>query len=126
MTEDEVRRELQKRVMKGIEALDMTDPEWWRKINLPTFNIQDCSSCILGQLYMGFSNGLEVVSGRLLDEGMVNFGTRIDGDDYGFDIPNDVLDDDSNGTGFAAAWAWDVMGTTWATIIKQRQENQHG
>src|ERR1700733_13199783 len=40
----------EERGAKGAAFLDRKDEDWFKKVNLQTLNISDCSSCMLAQL----------------------------------------------------------------------------
>ena len=44
------RRTLQQRVQKGAQLLDEKQPGWYKRVNLKTLKLNECTNCVLGQL----------------------------------------------------------------------------
>jgi hypothetical protein len=63
-------------VQNGIALLDAERPGWRSEIDLKMLDIAQSDTCVLGQLYDGFANGVNEL--ELLTEKM---------DEYGFSTP---------------------------------------
>lgn len=66
---------IKERIQDGIELLDQQTPNWCEKIDLKTLHLDSSYFCVLGQVYGGYSSGLNILE---IDEGW----------EYGFDIKN--------------------------------------
>lgn len=56
------------RVAAGVALLDSLDSEWVRKIDLPTLDVSSLGSCVLGQVYDDYSEGLVALGYEADDE----------------------------------------------------------
>jgi hypothetical protein len=56
---------VRQRAARGALLLDKTNPGWADRINLGTFQIQSHCYCILGQLYLEFSIGTNILFGSV-------------------------------------------------------------
>lgn len=96
--EDEVR--------KGVELLDAANPSWAEQVNLRELQLNDCTLCILGQVYGHYTSGKSVLnfnpSGNL-DVDIAHGFT------FGFS-PYKNLED------------WHDLGETWKAAIRKRLE----
>lgn len=54
-------RFLTARAKAGAILLDLLQPGWAERINVQRLRLEDCQACVLGQLYGGYSAGLEKV-----------------------------------------------------------------
>lgn len=48
-----------KQVNKGAALLDKFHPGWYREINVSKLEMSSCTSCVLGQLFKDFWDGVE-------------------------------------------------------------------
>lgn len=108
MLTDHQKRVLNRAVRTGAETLDQKYPTWFKRIDLDSLNLADCSACIAGQLgekylgenYDGFSSfsgfvrkligrlsrkRVESLAGRLDEDGSIYWGDVADA--LGFDVP---------------------------------------
>ncbi len=94
-----------KRIDKGMAALDEYDPSWKDKINLRTLNLEDGNSCVLGQV---FGRGESRYStGYLVGKEALNLGYSYSNGivSHGFDIGhNDTY------SGLETAWVRKLTG----------------
>lgn len=67
--------DLQERVDKGVELLDSLIPKWRLLIDVDDLDMGNISKCILGQIFGGYSRGLEILGEHDSD---------VDGDTHGF------------------------------------------
>jgi hypothetical protein len=70
------------RVAKGMKVLDKVQPGWHNNIDLQNLKLSWCGSCVLGQLYGRYLEGLSYVSREAGDEDI-----RYAPYEYGFTIP---------------------------------------
>jgi hypothetical protein len=99
-------QELHTRMMRGVEALDATTPNWWKDIDLERLNLKDCVNCVLGQLYNNYTTGVQALT-ELLDENHLHADEHFDdstghivASHYGFDHDDELqcewADEDDN------------------------------
>jgi len=67
--------QLRDAVKRGYCLLSEKRPDWLSMITLDTLDLASSSACVLGQVYYGYSTGVDRLG--------------IDGAQYGFDIPDD-------------------------------------
>lgn len=136
-------KELRIRVMRGVEALDATTPNWWKDIDLARLDLTDCVDCVLGQLYCEYTTGVAALT-ELLDELHLVDEEHFDNADgciiashYGFDH-DDALqydwveeDDEAMLSGLLDTskhptidHQLDLVGRWWSEIIRSRQQTQ--
>lgn len=74
------KRTLGRRVSKGIKLLDKVKPDWWKKIDLRTFDMGEANYCVLGQSFGNFFSGLKHLN--LTEEKSIKYGLQAS--DMGF------------------------------------------
>jgi hypothetical protein len=60
---------MQTRIEKGMALLDNIAPDWHWRIRPRILDIQDCDDCVLGQLFGGYTEGMDVVCLETMKEG---------------------------------------------------------
>jgi hypothetical protein len=136
-------QELRTRMLRGVEALDATTPNWWKDIDLERLNLKDCVNCVLGQLYNNYTTGVQALT-ELLDENHLHADEHFDdstghivASHYGFDHDDELqcewADEDDNlmeqGVLDASAFPeldshLDLVGKWWGELIRNRQQEQ--
>ena len=97
------------RVYQGMLWLDKNRPDWWKRINLKSLNIQNQKTCVLGQLYG-------------------NIKPRFSMADYGFDAYSNLLNGVRPSHDEMSLELW-YLTTEWKrqiTLRRQDQANQTG
>jgi len=56
-------------VINGAELLDEVWPGWYKRVDEASLDLGDCTACILGQVYGGYTDGVN----RLFDIDYTNF-----------------------------------------------------
>ncbi len=73
-------------IADAAKTLDMDHRKWWQKINTASLNMGNSDHCVLGQLFDGYDNGMEVMFGVDAGNNMVSydtiFGTNADKKDW--------------------------------------------
>jgi hypothetical protein len=90
--------EIDERVLDGAAMLDEHHPGWAAKIDVDKLCLKDCSSCVLGQVYGDYEDGLQIL-GR---------GNQYD---LGFNMRNG---EDEEG--------WALLQRHWEREIRSRQQ----
>jgi hypothetical protein len=118
------RRSITTRVARGAKLLDMYAPGWLKKVDTSALNIGNGSTCMLGQAFGEFSNGIRTLaktaikgSGLRFDDNYGYGDARVD--DIALDAPYygfDVADGSEN-----ESQEYDLLGEAWKTEIATRQ-----
>jgi hypothetical protein len=121
-------RQATTRVKRGVELLDRVNPEWFKKINLKKFQLDDTSLCVLGQVYKNFHKAvsdLAKVDGVKLEKPYTNEclcgDCRLDEDTlapeiaasyYGFNVKDDSEEQHEQ---------FEILGQTWVRAINRKR-----
>lgn len=65
---------VKKRVKNGATLLDSHIPGWRNKINLDILDIGSCFNCIVGQIFGGYCEGLEILFDIGTEDQQIMFG----------------------------------------------------
>lgn len=58
-------RPSQRRLVRAASAtLDAREPRWYRRVDLPSLDMNDRDRCVLGQLYADYARGLDLLYGH--------------------------------------------------------------
>jgi hypothetical protein len=88
------------RVAAGAAFLDEHDPGWFRRVHVASLRLEDCFSCVLGQLAGRYDDGL---------------------DEYGLDAVRSV-DLGFGELGFLVADCnYGALTAEWARVIRERR-----
>jgi hypothetical protein len=71
-----ITKEIRKRVDAGVAFLNVVMPNWLKKIKSSELDLGDGATCVIGELYGGFSDGVSELG---LSNGAINA--------LGFDVP---------------------------------------
>lgn len=63
-------KEVQRRVLRGVELLDKATPEWWKSINPSTLKISNRQMCVMAQASHSFTEGITQVAQAALGSGV--------------------------------------------------------
>lgn len=119
--------ELRQRFERGVALMDEAVPNWWRYINLNTFDITHCRHCVLGQVFGSWGQGKKELSDFAED-------LPRSAELYGFDNDPDLVDEwvvqerdlAAEGVGLEGTArvesAFDYLGPLWVELIAARQE----
>lgn len=122
---DEQKRDLDKRVMRGVRLLDKKRPTWPKRVKLGELDLNSCNACVLGQAFAADAR-------RLHDDWTSGFGVGLEklgiqeceeAGRHGFDKP-------SSGSSFysipvfpgEANAAMSYLQEKWTRIIARRQK----
>lgn len=95
------------RVAHGVSLLDEKRPGWWQRIDLDDLDVNDCSECVIGQLFAGFVEGATSLIGA--DEFMNNLNAPAL-IALGFSVPMSNNDTEA-----------DALTAEWKRIISERR-----
>jgi hypothetical protein len=73
------------RVAAGAAFLDENEPGWFRLVDVASLRLEDCFSCVIGQLAGAYEDGLEeygIDFAQSIDLGFGELGFLIEGCDY--------------------------------------------
>jgi len=105
--------QVRERVQRGAEYLDSVDPEWYRRVDSETLELEDGRHCVLGQLHGEFRLGL----GRSHLISMSSAPrTSLSPVAYGFKCVMNVPDE-------WQAYDYDLLNEAWKEAVRTRQEN---
>ena len=105
--------QVRERVQRGAEYLDSVDPEWYRRVDSETLELEDGRHCVLGQLHGEFRLGL----GRSHLISMSSAPrTSLSPVAYGFKCVENVPDE-------WQAYDYDLLNEAWKEAVRTRQEN---
>lgn len=62
-------RKAAERVQRGAALLDRVDPSWRPKVKRSELNLSSPGHCIVGQVFGGYNDGLEMLGLRTFDKG---------------------------------------------------------
>lgn len=93
------------RVARGAQLLDREVPTWFREVNVDQLDIMCPDRCIIGQLFGGFTDGVEALELRA--------GTVAG--DYGFDLDLNASTQDEEEE------ERDWLNRTWIDVILARR-----
>ena len=100
------------RVQRGADYLDSVDPEWYRRVNSDTLELEDGKHCVLGQLHGEFRLGL----GR---SHLITMSSAprasLSPVAYGFKCVDNVPDE-------WQAYDYDLLNEAWKEAVRTRQE----
>lgn len=89
--------EIDQRVLDGAAFLDEHHPGWAAKIDVKKLCLQDCSQCVLGQVYGDY------------DDGLTELNIRTSPINMGFNTSDGDAD-------------WDLLQRHWEREIRSRQQ----
>jgi hypothetical protein len=126
-------RQATTRVKRGVELLDRVNPDWFKKINLKTFQLDDANLCVLGQVYKDFWQAIEdlaKVPGVKLEKFVSEddaacdcdycvqdreyFEPDLDAIYYGFNLDTDGEDTNEQ---------FELLGQTWVRAINRKRQD---
>lgn len=90
------------RVHRGAALLDEKEPGWWERVT-ETLITEDCTACVLGQVYGSYGDAL-IALGVGVDDAWLGFEARPNRDAH-------VVQD-----------AYATLDTLWLEAIAQRRE----
>ena len=103
---------VRERVQRGAEYLDDVDPEWYRRVDSETLELDDGRHCVLGQLHGEFRLGL----GR---SHLITMSSAprasLSPVSYGFKCVENVPDE-------WQAYDYDLLNDAWKEAVRTRQE----
>lgn len=102
--------EIDPRVLAGMRFLDTQLPGWALLIDLGYFDLSCGDSCVLGQLYSDYENGLETLWGEdddVREKQAADKGFFADGRLVGYSVQRDS--------------EWDKLNGDWKLVIAERQ-----
>jgi len=92
------------RIRRSALLLDRDRPDWYRKINVPKFDMSDCTACVLGQLTDAKRKGL-LWEGVLAEAGLDEHTACL----RGFSLGDDLTDtEDVDYTHLEQAWLREI------------------
>lgn len=126
MITDSRNEQLHSLAEKGANVLDIVSPHWYKSVDETQIDMNDCFSCVLGQIFGGYSDGLEAIDGAskvipalaYVQEECPSSDSNVNialGQSFGFSIP--LLSDDRE---------WVVLGKAWAAEIQERRNRDAG
>jgi hypothetical protein len=68
-------------VNKGATLLDAVYPRWWENVDIDSLNMSNCRECVLGQLYILYTNGLNHLLGHHAHYTSADYGFTLIGND---------------------------------------------
>jgi hypothetical protein len=101
------------RVQRGAEYLDGVDPEWHRRVDSETLELDDGRHCVLGQLHGEFRLGLgrsDLISMSSAPR------TSLSPVAYGFKCVTNVPEE-------WQAYDYDLLNAAWKEAVRTRQES---
>jgi hypothetical protein len=104
---------VRERVQRGAEYLDGVDPEWYRRVDSETLELEDGRHCVLGQLHGEFRLGLgrsHLISMSSAPRASLSPVA------YGFKCVENVPDE-------WQAYDYDLLNEAWKEAVRVRQEN---
>lgn len=104
--------QVRERVQRGAEYLDGVDPEWYRRVDSETLELEDGRHCVLGQLHGEFRLGLgrsDLISMSSAPR------TSLSPVAYGFKCVENVPDE-------WQAYDYDLLNEAWKEAVRMRQE----
>lgn len=117
-------------VAKGVALLDAQMPGWDQNINLGTLEMESCTQCIVGQIFIatGVTVGKTYTDSQVFIEGInllgLSYGTDDEIDEqYGFCLYDDDTDEDydCDSVAFVQPQDWIDLGNTWKDAILARR-----
>ncbi len=99
-------------VKRGIYWLDENHPGWEKKIDLDTFDISECSSCVVGQAIGDYNESIRDASGVNYPEYL---GWAVE---HGFESP--VAMQYSMGISTNVSYGYSEIETLWTEEVKSR------
>lgn len=121
--ETKVRDILIKRRDAGIEWISGRKPDWYKSIDLGSFDFGDPGDCVLGQVYGTDAYG-KVGDGPDKFAFYYNHGFTVSTVNISKDLPDAVVDADETGdniNNYMDGPAWEVMNELWKESIKALQ-----
>jgi hypothetical protein len=111
-------------VKRGAKLLDEIDPNWVEKIDIPELQMSMSCSCILGQVFGDYEDGLMKALEIDLDDNRMSMRPADDEEAQRIENHGFCLFDRSYG--YSAIRGsddplWKVLEHTWIDLIKERQ-----
>jgi len=104
--------QVRKRVQRGADYLDNVDPDWYRRVDSETLELDDGRHCVLGQLHGEFRLGL----GR---SHLITMSSAprasLSPVAYGFKCVENVPDE-------WQAYDYDLLNEAWKEAVRTRQD----
>lgn len=100
------------RVQRGAEYLDRVDPEWYRRVDSETLELDDGRRCVLGQLHGEFRLGLG--RSRLISLSSAPRAS-LSPVSYGFKCVDNVPED-------WQAYDYELLNQAWRQAVRSRQD----
>lgn len=124
--DDERAMQIRESVARGVRLLDKARDGWWRRIDLDDLAMDDCMSCVLGQLFGDYCDGTNILEAEM---GMAPGTIRKSAEKWGFDIDaemEDIIREELYDEGLddeeAAGVTTNAETLYWSAVIRCRQE----
>jgi hypothetical protein len=104
--------QVRERVRRGADYLDSVDPDWYRRVDSETLELEDGRHCVLGQLHGEFRLGLgrsHLISMSSAPRASLSPVA------YGFKCVEHVPDE-------WQAYDYDLLNEAWKEAVRTRQE----
>jgi hypothetical protein len=104
--------QVRERVQRGADYLDGVDPEWYRRVDSETLELEDGRHCVLGQLHGEFRLGLgrsHLISMSSAPRASLSPVA------YGFKCVENVPEE-------WQAYDYDLLNEAWKEAVRTRQE----
>lgn len=101
-------------VQRGIAWLNETHPDWLGDVHVDKLEMNDCTTCIWGQIHGGFTEGKNYET-SMMEAGIYGDTAEVD---HGFKIDYEWIND----YGISSYGMWQMLTSTWQEEISKLKE----